>query len=106
MDKCDKYHQVSGRGYRYDPATGRPIPYANEYGVCFGTKTRERCDCDGDTSRCDFYPEKRKAGRGCGNCRRYKDDVDTCRLLNCHRAYGQKELENKDFVTDAWEPST
>lgn len=39
----------------------------------------------------------------CGNCKRKGDDVSACKLLNCHRAYGQKELENKDFVTDAWE---
>ncbi len=44
--------------------------------------------------------------RGCMSCKRYGDDVSTCKLLNCHRAYGQKELENKDYVTDAWEPST
>ena len=31
------------------------------YGVCFGTKETDRCDCDGDESKCDFYPEKRKA---------------------------------------------
>lgn len=44
--------------------------------------------------------------RGCTTCKRYGDDVSACKLLNCHRAYGQKELENKDYVTDAWEPST
>ena len=31
------------------------------YGVCLGTKEVDRCDCDGDESKCDFYPEKRKA---------------------------------------------
>ena len=37
--------------------------YGNEmkYGVCLGTKEIDRCNCDGDESKCDFYPEKRKA---------------------------------------------
>lgn len=30
------------------------------YGVCLGTKEVDRCDCKGDESKCDFYPEKRK----------------------------------------------
>ena len=36
--------------------------YGNEmkYGVCLGTKEIDRCDCGGDESKCDFYPEKRK----------------------------------------------
>ena len=31
------------------------------YGVCLGIKEIDRCGCDGDESKCDFYPEKRKA---------------------------------------------
>ena len=31
------------------------------YGVCLGTKEIDRCNCDGDKSKCDFYPTKRKA---------------------------------------------
>lgn len=31
-----------------------------KYGVCFGTKECEECNCKGDTSKCDFYSEKRK----------------------------------------------
>ena len=31
------------------------------YGVCLGTKEIDRCNCGGDESKCDFYPEKRKA---------------------------------------------
>ena len=39
--------------------------YGNEvkYGVCLGTKEVDRCDCGGDESKCDFYPEKRKAAQ-------------------------------------------
>ena len=37
--------------------------YGNEvkYGVCLGTREIDRCNCGGDKSKCDFYPEKRKA---------------------------------------------
>ena len=27
---------------------------------CLGTKEVDRCNCGGDESKCDFYPEKRK----------------------------------------------
>ena len=39
--------------------------YGNEtkYGVCLGTKEIDRCSCDGDESKCDFYLEKRKAAQ-------------------------------------------
>ena len=33
----------------------------NVYSVCLGVKELERCYCGGDKSKCDFYPEKRKA---------------------------------------------
>lgn len=35
--------------------------YRLEYGksVCLGTKEREPCSCNGDTTKCDFYPNKR-----------------------------------------------
>lgn len=41
--------------------------YNIEYGktVCYGTKEREACDCEGDESRCDFYPEKREKADKC-----------------------------------------
>ena len=31
------------------------------YDVCLGTKEQDRCSCGGDESKCNFYPEKRKA---------------------------------------------
>lgn len=32
-------------------------------GACWGTKEREKCSCDGDRNKCDFYPEKRKENK-------------------------------------------
>lgn len=31
---------------------------------CNGTKEQEACSCGGDVNKCDFYPEKRKEGKG------------------------------------------
>ena len=107
MGKCDCYHVTEGRGYRYDTVTGKPIPHTYEYGICLGTKERERCSCDGDEVRCDFYPQKRKKAEGeeihCRTCKHFYNMAVECRMRNCHRAFSARELENKDFVTDAWE---
>ena len=39
--------------------------YTTYYGEsrCLGTKEVETCSCDGDESKCDFYPEKRKVAQ-------------------------------------------
>ena len=42
MAKCDNYFQ---HGLKF---------------LCYGTKEMEVCSCGGDTSKCNFYPEKRK----------------------------------------------
>lgn len=35
--------------------------YHEEYGTaeCWGTKERELCSCNGDQTKCDFYPDVR-----------------------------------------------
>lgn len=30
------------------------------HGTCWGTRECEECTCDDDTTKCNFYPEKRK----------------------------------------------
>ena len=42
MARCTCYHQ---HGLKF---------------LCYGTKEMEECSCGGDTSKCNFYPEKRK----------------------------------------------
>ena len=51
MCQCDCYN------VRIDRIYGKEV----KYGVCLGTKEIDRCSCKGDESKCDFYPEKRKA---------------------------------------------
>lgn len=31
--------------------------------ICNGTREREECSCDGDESKCNFYPENRKENK-------------------------------------------
>lgn len=43
-----------------DPLTETPkrcAAYREEYGkkVCYGTKEKEQCTCNGNKSKCDFY---------------------------------------------------
>ena len=42
---------------RYPDILGETI------GRCLGTKEIETCDCGGDESKCDFYPERRKKSK-------------------------------------------
>lgn len=38
--------------------------YDGEYERCNGTKERYYCECGGDPTKCDFYPEKRDGKQG------------------------------------------
>ena len=46
---------------------GRLFTVCDSYNTCYGesrclgTKEVETCSCGGDTDKCTFYPEKRKA---------------------------------------------
>lgn len=58
-NKCDCYRIESKRQYTYHPITGEPIRHDITVGVCWGTKEMDECHCDGDRTKCDFYPEVR-----------------------------------------------
>ena len=60
--KCDCYHTETKRRYTYNPLTGDPVGHDIEVGVCWGTKECDECSCNGDESKCDFYPKKRNGG--------------------------------------------
>ena len=54
--KCKSYHlrrPLCGWEDAYTPI------FREEYGICWATKEVERCDCGGDTTKCDFYPKER-----------------------------------------------
>ena len=56
MGQCKCYEA------RLEPIETNSI-FQHTYGVCLGTKEVDRCNCGGDESKCDFYPEKRKEGQ-------------------------------------------
>ena len=52
MDKCKCYNAYIENvplDYKNIRTTQRIV------GLCFGTKNREKCSCQGDRSKCDFY---------------------------------------------------
>ena len=63
MKKCDCYHIESKHKYTYHPITREPIKHNTTVGVCWGTKEIDECNCDGDRTKCDFYPEVREKAK-------------------------------------------
>lgn len=47
MERCESYHE-------YEVF----YPQHEKFSECWGTKERERCSCEGDPSKCDFYKRK------------------------------------------------
>ena len=59
-NKCDCYRTETKIRYTYHPVSGRPIGHDISVGVCNGTRERDECSCDGDRTKCDFYPKVRE----------------------------------------------
>ena len=67
LDKCECYHVRKYIDLPKSVVTNNKflttygnIKYISE---CWGTKECEECTCGGDTTKCDFYPEKRKENK-------------------------------------------
>ena len=58
MNKCDYYK--SGERFECHTYNGRPLGMMVPYNYCNGTKERDECTCNGDKTKCNFYPEIRK----------------------------------------------
>ena len=64
MEKnCDCYRVESKKKYVHHPITGQPIVRNVTVGVCWGTKEIDECNCDGNRTKCDFYPEVREKAK-------------------------------------------
>lgn len=57
MEKCKCWEEVT----KY--VTGTNCSYCQQVQICNGTKEREECSCNGDKSKCNFYPENRKENK-------------------------------------------
>lgn len=58
--KCDSYREFRSASY-YNPITTETREV--DYGICWGTKDRDRCNCKGNQLECDFYPEVREKAK-------------------------------------------
>ena len=86
--------------------------YGNEvkYGVCLGTKEVDRCNCGGDESKCDFYPEKRKKAEKKMNTAemwlKAQEDGKIYECINGDIAYSKAMgLVDKDNFNEVWQLS-
>lgn len=100
MDKCDCYHEREECIYNC-------LPTFRRYGVCSGIPVCSPCDCDGDESKCDFYPEKRKGTKKVMNTAEMwlqaQKDGKFYECINGDIAYS-KELGLVDkYSYDIWE---
>lgn len=62
-NKCHCYHTQKKTRYTYNQFTDSPMPHDVEVGVCWGTKETDECNCDGDETKCDFYPKVREKAK-------------------------------------------
>lgn len=77
---------------------------------CLGTKEQDRCSCDGDESKCDFYPEKRKAAEKKMNTAemwlKAQEDGKIYECINGDIAYSKAMgLVDKDNFNVVWQLS-
>lgn len=71
MNKCPSYRLETRRrylsnidkiDYMLTLNTLAPEYIDEEVGVCYGTKEKDGCNCDGDRSKCSFYEKVRQKG--------------------------------------------
>lgn len=58
MDKCKCWEETKRIVGWY-----RDEPIHKTVQICNGTKEREECSCEGNKSKCNFYPENRKESK-------------------------------------------
>lgn len=81
--------------------------FREQYGktVCYGTKEIDPCSCNGDKSKCDFYPEVRKKAKPMTNGDRIRAMSDEEFAEFCFKTHGLCELciRKKDMRNcDMW----
>lgn len=90
MIKCDCYKTL--KKLCYSPFCNQS--YYQTVGICYGTKEREECHCDGYKTKCDFYPEVRDKAQFELEYKRVETNADYIRKMN------DKELA--EFLMSEW----
>ena len=80
MKKCDSYMKMNE--IRFDPVENEMK--TRTYGRCLGTKEIDECKCGGDTTNCDFYPEKRRSS---SNKSKIGDSIIVPRVYYVHHQW-------------------
>lgn len=63
MKKCSCYQIKTERRYKRHPISEELVGYEAMVGVCSGTKEMDVCGCDGDATKCSFYPRIRNRAK-------------------------------------------
>ena len=103
MGQCKCYET------RLEPIETNSI-FRHTYSVCLGTKEVDRCNCGGDESKCDFYPEKRKEAQKTLNTAemwlKAQEDGKIYECVNGDIAYSKAMgLVDKDNFNKVWQLS-
>lgn len=77
MIKCDCYETL--KKLCYSPFFNQS--YYQTVSICYGTKEREECHCDGDKTKCDFYPEVRDKAKFELKYKRVETNADYIRSM-------------------------
>lgn len=67
--------------------------------VCYGTKEREECSCDGDVSKCNFYPEKRKEYKGMNTAEMWLKAQEDGKTYECDEVIYNKKRGFYNIIT-------
>lgn len=76
--------------------------------ICNGTREREECSCDGDESKCNFYPEKRKESKSMNTAEMWIKAQEDGKTYYCCDVKYQKDIGLIEIATeepwplDAW----
>lgn len=75
--------------------------YHTSDGRCAGTKEMDHCNCEGEKSKCDFYPEKRTEPKilDSGNRRQFESGA----VRDIQEGKGRCDLLPLDVVADIYE---
>lgn len=90
MKKCDSYMKMIE--VRFDPEENEMK--TRTYGRCLRTNEIDECKCGGNTTDCDFYPEKRRSS---SNKSKIGDSIIVSRVYYAHHQwkYGTKVEESE-----------
>lgn len=68
--------------------------------ICNGTKEREICSCNGDVTKCEFYPEKRKENNIMNTAEMWLNAQEDGKIYYCNSVKYQKDIGLINVATE------